>query len=391
MDKSRLLAVSLMSSFLTALLIFGLLYQTGVLPREGSYTLIIYGDDPKNLSVPRGIDEVNLIFVNGTLMQEEVVTRIFEETLPSVVHITTERNTTGFSHPVPIEGTGTGIIVREDGYILTNDHVVSNASSIIVVLHTGEEYAAELVGTDPMTDIAVIKISAQNLKPAKLGDSSQLKPGQLAIAIGNPFRFDNTVTVGVISALNRTIEASKGYKIRNIIQTDAAINPGNSGGPLINSRGEVIGINSAIFSTSEGFQGIGFAIPINTAKEVAKSIIEKGKVIRPWMGITGVDLTPQLAEKLNLSITQGAIVIDVTPGSPAEEAGLRGSEGIPGEKDFRLGDIIVEMAGMPIRNMDDVINGVLMHSIGDTIEVKYYRDGELRTAYITLGERPKDL
>lgn len=391
MDKGRLLAVSLMSSFLTALLIFGLLYQTGVLPREGSYTLIIYGDNPKNLSVPKGVGEVNLIFVNGTLMQEEVVTRIFEETLPSVVHITTERNATGFSHPVPIEGTGTGIIVREDGYILTNEHVVSNASSIIVVLHTGEEYIAELVGTDPMTDIAVIKIPANNLKPAKLGDSSKLKPGQLAIAIGNPFRFDNTVTVGVISALNRTIEASKGYKIRNIIQTDAAINPGNSGGPLINSRGEVIGINSAIFSTSEGFQGIGFAIPINTAKEVAKSIIEKGKVIRPWMGITGVDLTPQLAEKLNLSIKEGAIVIDVTPGSPADEAGLQGSEGIPGEKDFRLGDIIVEMAGMEIKNMDDVIRTVLMHSIGDTIEVKYYRDGELRTAYITLAERPKDL
>jgi|Deesub1362A_J573_1020465.scaffolds.fasta_scaffold02872_5 S1-C subfamily serine protease len=391
MGKGKLLLVSFTSSVLTALLVLALLYQAGVLSKEGSYTIIIYGDNPEKLSVPRGIEKVNLVFVNGSLVQEEIVTRIFEETLPSVVHITTERNAVGFSHPVPIEGTGTGIIIREDGYILTNDHVVSNASKIIVVLYTGEEYEATLVGTDPMTDIAVIKIPARNLKPANLGDSSQLKPGQLAIAIGNPFRFDNTVTVGVISALNRTIEASRGYKIRGIIQTDAAINPGNSGGPLINSRGEVIGVNTAIFSTSEGFQGIGFAIPINTAKEVAESIIEKGKVIRPWMGITGVDLTPPLAEKLNLSIKQGAIVIDVTPGSPAEEAGLQGSEGTPGEEDFKLGDIIVEMAGIEIKNMDDVIRVVLMHNIGDTIEVKYYRNGEFNVTYITLGERPPNL
>jgi S1-C subfamily serine protease len=391
MGKGKLLLVSFTSSVLTALLVLALLYQAGVLSKEGSYTIIIYGDNPEKLSVPRGIEKVNLVFVNGSLVQEEIVTRIFEETLPSVVHITTERNAVGFSHPVPIEGTGTGIIIREDGYILTNDHVVSNASKIIVVLYTGEEYEATLVGTDPMTDIAVIKIPARNLKPANLGDSSQLKPGQLAIAIGNPFRFDNTVTVGVISALNRTIEASKGYKIRDIIQTDAAINPGNSGGPLINSRGEVIGVNTAIFSTSEGFQGIGFAIPINTAKEVAESIIEKGKVIRPWMGITGVDLTPPLAEKLNLSIKQGAIVIDVTPGSPAEEAGLQGSEGTPGEEDFKLGDVIVELAGIEIKNMDDVIRVVLMHNIGDTIEVKYYRDGEFNVTYVTLGERPPNL
>ena len=391
MGKGKLLLVSFTSSVLTALLVFALLFYTGVLTKEGSYTLIIYGNNPEKLSVPRGIEKVNLIFVNSSLAQDVVVTRIFQETLPSVVHITTERNATGFSHPVPIEGTGTGIIIRDDGYILTNDHVVENASRIIVVLHTGEEYEAKLVGTDPMTDIAVIKIPASNLKPARLGNSSQLKPGQLAIAIGNPFRFDNTVTVGVISAINRTIEASRGYKIRGIIQTDAAINPGNSGGPLINSHGEVIGVNTAIFTTSEGFQGIGFAIPINTAKEVAESIIEKGKVIRPWMGITGVDLTPQLAEELNLSIKQGAIVIDVTPGSPAEEAGLQGSEGVPGEESFRLGDIIVEMAGIEIKNMDDVINVVLMHKIGDTIEVKYYRNGEFNVTYITLGERPPNL
>ena len=328
MGKGRLLLVGFSSSVLTVLLVFALLLHTGVVTREGSYTIVIYGNTPEKLSVPRGIGKVNLIFVNSSLTQDEVVTRIFQETLPSVVHITAERNTSGFSHPVPIESTGTGIIIRQDGYILTNEHVVSNASRIVVVLQSGEEYEAELVGTDPMTDIAVVKIPASGLKPARLGDSSKLKPGQLAIAIGNPFRFDNTVTVGVISALNRTIEASRGYKIRGIIQTDAAINPGNSGGPLINSRGEVVGVNTAIFTTSEGFQGIGFAIPINTAREVAESIIEKGKVIRPWMGITGVDLTPQLAKELNLSIRHGAIVISVTPGSPAEKAGLRASPGL---------------------------------------------------------------
>ncbi|WP_457555834.1 S1C family serine protease [Candidatus Pyrohabitans sp.] len=381
--QKQVVVSSVLSSVFTAFLVLMLLQNIPA----GEYTFLIYGE---NISVPGDVEGVNIILVNGTLVQDEVVTRIFEETLPSVVHITTRKNVTG-THPVPIEGTGTGIVIREDGYILTNEHVVSNASSILVVLPNGEEYEAELIGVDPMTDIAVVKIDTSGLRPARLGDSSKLRPGQLAIAIGNPFRFDNTVTVGVISALNRTIETSRGYRIRGIIQTDAAINPGNSGGPLINSRGEVIGVNTAIFTTSEGFQGIGFAIPINTAREVAESIIEEGKVPRPWMGITGVDLTPALAEQLNLSISRGAIVISVTPGSPAEKAGLRGSRGMPGEEDFELGDVIVEIAGMEIKNMDDVIQAVLMHRIGDTIEVKYYRDGEFRVTSITLGERPPNL
>lgn len=389
MEKGRILLVSGASSVLTALLVAGILFYSGAVAKGGNYTIVIYGDPPKKISVPEGVEGVTLVIVNGTLVQDEVVTRIFEETLPSVVHITIQRNTS--SHPVPIEGTGTGIVIREDGYILTNEHVVGNASSILVVLPSGEEYEAELIGVDPMTDIAVVKIPASGLKPARLGDSSRLKPGQLAIAIGNPFRFDNTVTVGVISALNRTIETSRGYKIRGIIQTDAAINPGNSGGPLINSRGEVIGVNTAIFTTSEGFQGIGFAIPINVAREVAESIIEEGKVPRPWMGITGVDLTPELAEELNLSIRQGAIVISVTPGSPAEEAGLRGSKGMPGEEGFVLGDVIVEMAGVEIKSMQDVIDVVLMHQIGETIEIRYYREGEFHVTSLTLGERPPNL
>lgn len=330
---------------------------------------------------------VRVYIINARDLRDELIPAIFNETLPSVVHITTERN---FSfHPGPVEGTGSGIIIREDGYILTNYHVVGEVDNPMVVLYNGEEYEAEVVGRDPITDLAVLKIPKTGLKPAKLGDSDKVRVGETAIAIGNPFRFSNTLTVGVISALNRSFRIeSTSYVIEGAIQTDAAINPGNSGGPLLNLRGEVIGINTAIFSTTQGFQGIGLAIPINTAKRVAEEIIEKGKVTRAWLGITGTDFIP--SPELNVSLEEGALVITVDPRGPSYGI-LRGTNGTIGEENFTLGDIIVEIDGKKIRNMDDVIKAVLSHRVGDKIKVKFYRDGEFYTVEITLGERPKDL
>jgi len=292
-----------------------------------------------------------------------------------------------FFRPVPVEGTGTGFIVRSDGYIVTNNHVVSGANSVKVILSNGKEYEAKIVGTDPMTDTAVIKINARGLKPVIMGNSDKVKPGQIVIAIGNPYRLDNTVTLGVVSALNRTIETEEGYKINGVIQTDAAINPGNSGGPLINMNGEVIGINTAIYTTTGAYQGIGFAIPINTVKKVVSEIIEKGKVTRPWLGITGRDVDPELAEAFGIPIDYGALIIDIVKDGPAYKAGLRGTI-VKNGLIYSLGDIIVKFDGKKIDSMDTLIEAIQAHDVGDEVEIEYLRNGIYNKVTLRLGERP---
>lgn len=330
---------------------------------------------------------IDLYVINGTDLRNNLIPKIFQETVPSVVHITTTRNAS--FHPTPIEGSGSGIIIKENGYILTNNHVVEGSENPLVYLYGGEEYQGEVVGKDPMTDIAVVKIPAEGLNPAELGDPGKLNVGETAIAIGNPFRFSNSLTVGVISALNRTFKIEGSYEIENAIQTDAAINPGNSGGPLLNLKGEVVGINTAIFSTTRGFMGIGLAIPIDTAKKVAGDIVEQGKVIRPWMGIRGQDFTPAMVEG-NLSVEEGALVRSVNPEGPSYGK-LRGSEGTPGEANFTPGDIIVEIEGEEIETMQDVIDAVLSHEVEEKMRVRVYRDGEFLEFTVTLAERPKNL
>ena len=356
-------------------------------PWEDSTRTVVTPGGVVNL---HGVQKVEVVVLNGTLGVEEVVSRVYRDAVESVVRIEVERNVTGGEHPV-IEATGSGVVFTADGYILTADHVVANASTITVTLHDGRSYRGELVGRDPMTDIAVVKIDARGLKPALLGNSSEVTPGELAIAIGNPYGLQNSVSSGIISGINRSIEIGTGYRMHHIIQTDSAINPGNSGGPLLNSRGEVIGINTAIFSTSTGFQGIGFAIPINTARYVGESIIKYGKVLRPWMGITGMDLTPELARALNLSVSRGALVMSVAEGSPAERAGILPSRGEPGSRDFLPGDVILEIGGRKVENMDDVVQAVISHRIGETVEVKVLRNGRVLRLRVTLGERPPNL
>ncbi|MEE8402288.1 MAG: trypsin-like peptidase domain-containing protein [Candidatus Hydrothermarchaeaceae archaeon] len=330
-----------------------------------------------------------IVIINGTGSQEAIVSAVFTRVKDSVVHITSRTREMDLMHTIPIEGTGTGVVILPDGYILTNNHVVRNSEYLRVTLSTGEEVEATIVGVDLNTDLAIIKIDPpRNLTVAQLGDSSEIRPGQMAIAIGNPYRLDNTVTVGVISAVNRTLTVKGSYRINGVIQTDAAINPGNSGGPLLNSKGKVIGINYAIFTTTEGFQGIGFAIPINIAKEISSELIEKGKVVRPWLGITGMDLTEETADFLNLSVMKGVILVDVLEGGPADKVGLRGSESQIWKSDFILGDIIIEIGGEETETIDGLIEIKLKYEVGETVEVKYVRDGEVRTVQITLVENP---
>jgi Do/DeqQ family serine protease len=283
------------------------------------------------------------------------------------------------------QGTGSGFIYRQDGYILTNAHVVKNANRVQVSLKDGRTLEGEVLGTDELTDIAVVKIDAQALPTAEGGDSEKLVPGQWAIAIGNPLGLDNTVTVGIISALGRSSkEVGIGNKRVRFIQTDAAINPGNSGGPLLNDRGEVIGINTAIRANA---QGLGFAIPIETAKRIAQQIVTKGTADHPFLGIQMVDLTPEnrqqlasrLGDEVKIPPTTGVLIVRVLPGSPAATAGLR------------QGDVILQVGGQPVKTATDVQAAVDATEVGTQLDVEVKRDGEQVTVTVKTGSFPSHL
>jgi S1-C subfamily serine protease len=293
--------------------------------------------------------------------------------------------------------TGSGIVLDSQGHILTNNHVIEGADKIEVKLgESDKEYTAEVVGTDPASDLALLKVSAPSseLTPLTLGDSSKMEVGDPVVAIGNPFGLDRTVTSGIVSALQRQIQAPNGFSIDNVIQTDAAINPGNSGGPLINDAGEVIGINSQIETGGNGADGnvgIGFAIPINTAKEVIQELETKGTVEHAYLGITGGTITPQLAEVVNLPTKVGVLIASVEPGGPAAKAGLKGGgteATIDGENVTLGGDVITEADGEKITNMEQIIELVSQKKVGDKMTIKYLRDGKEQTATVTLGTRP---
>jgi S1-C subfamily serine protease len=292
--------------------------------------------------------------------------------------------------------TGSGIVLDAKGHILTNNHVIEGADKIEVKLgESDHEYTAKVVGTDPASDLALIQVEApsKELDPLTLGDSSKMEVGDPVVAIGNPFGLDRTVTSGIVSALQRQIEAPNGFSIDNVIQTDAAINPGNSGGPLINSAGEVIGINSQIETGggNDGNVGIGFAIPINTAKEVIHELETKGSVEHAYLGITGGTISPDLAKAFNLPVKQGVLIQSVEKGGPSDKAGLEGGTTpvtIEGEEVMVGGDIIVEAEGKKITNMEQIIELVNQHKPGDEVTLKYLRDGKEKTATVTLGIRP---
>ncbi len=283
-------------------------------------------------------------------------------------------------------GLGSGTIIDAEGYILTNEHVVAGADKITVTLSDGRKFKAELKGKDARSDLAVIKINAHNLPVANLGDSKDLRIGDWVVAIGNPFGFamenpEPTVTVGVISALHRSLGRvlSRERDYNDLIQTDAAINPGNSGGPLVNLKGEIVGINVAIFSTSGGYQGIGFAIPINNAKRIISQLISGKKILYGWLGVSVQDLTPDLAEHFSLSDTKGALVVNVLKNSPAEEAGIKED------------DIIRKFGDKEIDNTRQLVSTVSKTEVGQKVRVIVLRNKEEMGLEVKITERPEKL
>ncbi|MBI4841781.1 MAG: trypsin-like peptidase domain-containing protein [candidate division NC10 bacterium] len=333
---------------------------------------------------------------SGLTAEEEIIIGVYRAASPGVVHITsTVLSQDFFFRIVPERGAGSGFMVDDRGYILTNNHVVENADNLEVTLADKSKVPAKLIGRDPNNDLAVIRINLprEKLTPLRLGDSAQLQVGQMAIAIGNPFGLDRTVTRGVVSALGRSLKADTGRQIRNVIQTDAAINPGNSGGPLLNSRGEVIGINTAIFTPSGGSVGIGFAIPVNTAKKLLPELIARGRASHPWLGISGLDITPGLARTLSLTVKEGVMIAQVAPSGPAARAGLRASQRRARVGNFMLtvgGDIIVALDGQKIAGVDDLTAFLdEQKKAGDDIRVDVLRDGKPVSVVVKLGELPE--
>jgi S1-C subfamily serine protease len=291
--------------------------------------------------------------------------------------------------------TGSGFLIDTEGHVITNNHVVEEANKVEVKLGSSDKtYEAEVVGTDPATDVALLKVDAPagSLHPLALGDSEKVHVGDPVVAIGNPFGLDRTVTAGIVSALQRQIQAPNGWSISHVIQTDAAINPGNSGGPLIDSSGAVIGINSQIQTGgSSGNVGIGFAIPIDTAREVVKQIEEHGEVKHAYLGISGGSITPDLAQAVKLPVDEGALVNEVVKGGPADKAGIKGgdtSATIEGASVRLGGDIITAVDGKRVTGMEDVINAVNAAQPGDKMTLTIDRDGKSQDVTVTLGVRP---
>ncbi len=325
---------------------------------------------------------------------ERTTIDVYRRATPAVVNITTQAVEWNFFYgAVPSGGTGTGFIVNPDGTIVTNYHVVRDAQQVVVTRIDGSSDTAQLVGYDPLTDLAVVKINPGNtrLPTLPLGDSAQLQVGQKVLAIGNPFGLQATLTTGVVSALQRTLRTPNGAIIDEAIQTDAAINPGNSGGPLLDSQGRVIGVNTLIFTPSGGSVGIGFAIPVNTVKFILGDLVRYGKPKRPWLGISSLEVVPELAQALSLPVKSGVLVAEVVPGGPADRAGLRGGQRtiVVGRMRFPTGgDIIVSIDGHKVESLGDINLSLYKKRPGDSVEVVFYRGGQKQTLKVLLAERP---
>jgi S1-C subfamily serine protease len=317
--------------------------------------------------------------------EEQLLVDIYERVSPSVVYITVSTMNGG--------GSGSGFVWDETGHIVTNNHVIANAERILVHTIDDTTAEAELVGADADSDLAVIKVDLPEtqLQPLQLGDLAALKVGQRAIAIGNPFGFEQTMTTGIVSALGRVVRQDSGFSLPQLIQTDAAINPGNSGGPLLNSSGQVIGVTTLIFSETGSNAGIGFAVPVDAVKRVVPSLIEDGRYRDPWLGITGTSVTPILAEDLELDVERGVLVQSVVAGGPADKAGIRG-----GERQVRYeggilapdGDIIVAIDGIEISSMDELIVHLTNTAVDQEIELTIMRGGMRLSVTLILEERP---
>lgn len=306
------------------------------------------------------------------------IPQVVNKARPSVVQIVSRQVSYDiFLRPEPSEGVGSGVIFDSSrGHILTNSHVLGNAKEISVILPDGRKFAGKVMGKDPVTDLAVVMVNGKNLPQSPLGDSSKLEIGESVIAIGNALGLEGgpTVTVGVVSAVNRSIEDPGGEALSDLIQTDAPINPGNSGGPLINLRGEVVGINTAIIPSA---QGIGFAIAINSAKPIAKELLEKGKIVRAWLGIAPITIHRGLAASYDLPVEAGVFVAKIEKGSPAAKAGLK------------AGDIITGIGGDKVKNVGELRSAIAKKKVGEKVNVEINRNKKRSTVSVTLGKMPE--
>jgi S1-C subfamily serine protease len=391
--NKAILAVSIV---IAAVAIFFVYSQFNDFDVKGGPPLLV--GDLVNTSVPQreGLDDnafqVGQVSTAQASNSELTLPELFVKVEKSVVQITDSDETNPGDSRL-----GSGFVYDNNGHIITNDHVVSGGGRLDVTFLDGTVYRATLIGSDPFTDLAVLYVEEapkEKLVPLPLADSSKMRVGEEVAAIGNPFGLSGSMTAGIISGLGRLIPAQEAgdFSIPDVIQTDAPINPGNSGGPLLNMRGEVIGINSAIFSTTGQFAGVGFAIPSDTMAKVVPSLITAGSFQHPWLGVAGRDMTPGIAEHLGLKEPRGFLVMDVVAGSPAEKAGIRGGDedatidGVP----VKLGgDVIIGVDNKTVRKIDDILVYLQREkTVGDELQLTILRDGQQMQITAVLGARP---
>ncbi len=310
---------------------------------------------------------------------------IFDAVKDSVVSIRTDGPDGGAQ--------GSGFVYDARGYLITNEHVVEGATAVTASFPNGERYEADIVGTDPYTDLAVLKIDPRHdLRRLPLGNASSVRVGEPAAAIGNPFGLSGTMTSGIVSQRDRLLRVEDRFSVPGVLQTDAAINPGNSGGPLLNRNGEVIGVNTAISSNSRTFSGVGFAVSVATVKRVVPVLIRDGRYSHPWIGVSGVDVTPDIRDEMGLNSTRGFLVTSVVDGSPADSAGLQGGDRnvtVSGQRLEVGGDVIIKIDDTPVRQLDDVLNHLATQtSVGDRVTLTVIRDGTRLEVELVLDERP---
>ena len=377
MDKSGVFV----GGIIGAVIVIAIVAVLFVSPPESLKSEIITSNENTSIAIA----EVPLLYSESLSLIE-----IFEKSEPGVVRVNVQRNETSEG----IGGIGSGFVFDKKGHIITNAHVVKDAIKVVVTFLDGRSYNAEIIGTDEFTDLAIIKVNADLvlLHPLSMGDSSNLKVGEQIAAIGNPFGLSGSMTSGIVSQLGRLLPSDAAYSIPDVIQTDAAINPGNSGGPLLNMRGEIVGINTAIQSGTGEFAGVGFSIPSQTVAKIVPTLIEKGEYKHPWIGISGRNIDPDMANVLNLKDAIGFLIITVVDDSPASNAGLIGSDKtieVEGVNYHIGGDIILSVDGIEVRKIDDI----LVHlqrakTVGSEMILEILRDGRTTNVTIVLQERP---
>ena len=375
MDKSGIFVGATVGS-ISVFIIFTALF---IIPSQSDETAI---------QMQSQIDEIN----NLMLIESKTLSLIdiFEKAEPGVVRVNTQRNQTENE----TGGVGSGFVFDKKGHIITNAHVIEDSTKTVVTFLDGRSYNAQIIGVDKYTDIGVIKVNAdlKLLHPLSLGDSSNLQVGEPITAIGNPFGLSGSMTSGIISQMGRLLPSGSGYSIPDVIQTDAAINPGNSGGPLLNMRGDIVGINTAIQSSTGEFTGVGFAIPSQTVAKIVPTLISEGEYNHPWIGISGRDIDPDMANVLGLKDALGFLIITVVEDSPASEAGLIGSDKTikVESREYQVGgDIILAVDGIDVRKIDDIlIHLQRVKTVGDEMNLEILRDGRTTNITIVLQERP---